>query len=208
MKRAIESSPRSRCKQRSPNKLQRGRCGGLLAVLTVFGLSSVGCTYGQVTWGDPKPNVFVSISNCDAKSWSANTNSSGWYEIDGYEDDDDIVTEGLILIMTRVGSIEKFDMAFQTYEPCPDDDSKLCDRHDIDWGFVPLSGWEWNAWYDWLDVHNTNNIYDFFAFCGYGARSSGGAVGDGPTMKLESVDGPEHSDEDTAIERARTYLQR
>lgn len=125
------------------------------------------CTYGRVTWGDdPVENVSISISNCDAVSWSAVTDSDGWYSIDGYDDPSQTVTAGLILILaTLPNGYQRFEFAVQEYEPCPDDPSLFCDRHDVDFGFRPLSPWEWEVWRDALERHNSFANNDFFAFC-------------------------------------------
>lgn len=197
-------------------RLPHRRCGSAL-LLAGLALASTNCTYGKVTWGgEAKANAYVSISNCDAESWNTYTSASGWYSHDGYVDADEFIPEGLLLIMTRIGGIEKFDMAFQSYEPCPDDPDKLCDRHDVDFGFKPLSGWEWNAWYDWLDTHNTNNIYDFFAFCGAGisdpesenpavreAMANAGTPSDAPVAAAKRPTVPR---QDTAIGRAELLV--
>ncbi|MEE9383561.1 MAG: hypothetical protein V3V08_09130 [Nannocystaceae bacterium] len=164
-------------------------------LLLLAGASAGGCTYGQVKWGgDPVDHAYVSISNCDAQSWNAYTSSAGWYAHDGHDDTSEIVSEGLILIMSRLpNGTAKFDMAWQEYESCPDDSGKLCDRHDMDFGFKPMSPWEWNAWRAWLSTHNTNSISDFFTFC---------RVRDGKRPDLPIVRGALPTSNNVAIERA------
>lgn len=149
-------------------------CSLLFACL---GMLTTNCTYGQVTWGgETQEDAYVSISNCNAESWNTYTNQWGVYVHDGYEDINEYIPEGLILIMTRIGAYEKFDMAYQKYEPCPEEPDKVCARHDVDFGFKPMSPWEWNAWKDALETHNLNNIYDFFAFCGPPGAAAPSAV--------------------------------
>jgi hypothetical protein len=131
------------------------------------GLLLGGCTYGQVTWGgDPVVGAEVSISNCDAESWYDVTDSQGYYAMNGYDDADDAIPEGLILILVTIGDIQRFEFRAVSYGPCPDDPDRLCDREDVDLGFKPQTPWEWQIWHDANDTHNTNEIHDFFAFCG------------------------------------------
>ncbi|MEM6992024.1 MAG: hypothetical protein AAF721_16055 [Myxococcota bacterium] len=139
----------------------------LTVAAVAFSALAGGCTYGEVTWGnEPVAGATVSISNCDGKSWNTTTNSNGYYGLDGYEDSSLTVTEGLILMMVDINGIQRFDFLFQTWEPCPDDPSQLCDRHDMDFGFKPVGAWEWQVWHAANDQHNQNAIYDFFGFCG------------------------------------------
>jgi len=136
-------------------------------LLLVASLGAGGCTYGQVTWGDePVQGAFVSISDCDGNSWNTHTNENGYYGFDGYADSNDALPEGLILMMVQIGGIQRFDFHMQNYETCPHDATQQCDRHDMDFGFKPVSAWEWQIWHDANDVHNTNATWDFFAFCG------------------------------------------
>ena len=140
-----------------------------LALLSIAALAALagGCTYGEVTWGnEPVQGALVSISDCDGDSWNTTTNQNGHYGFDGYADSNDAIPEGLILMMVDVGGIQRFDFFMHNYETCPHDSTKQCDRHDMDFGFKPVSAWEWQVWHDANDVHNTNSIYDFFAFCG------------------------------------------
>jgi len=140
--------------------------------------STAACTYGSVTWGgEGLENAVVTYRNCAGDTWTTSTNSgsfAGYYVLDGYDDNSNIIPAGktyLISAQMNAGSgYKRYEIVTQNYEACPSDPDKVCDEHNIDFGFKPLSGWEHNAWYEALQQHNDITTYSFYyEICRWGS---------------------------------------
>lgn len=122
------------------------------------------CSYGEVEWGnEPVVGADVKIETCNGDTWTTQTDGSGRYVFDGYEDDADTIPEGPVLVRVDLPNYSYHRLEFfnHAYTPCPDGSGKLCAEADVDFGWRPLSGWEWSSWTQSLQQHNDVTYHTF-----------------------------------------------
>ena len=132
--------------------------------LAALVFAPLACTYGEVEWGgDPVVGAEVKFENCNGDTWTAFTDGDGWYVFDGHENDAEAIPDGPVLIRVDLPGYSYYRLEHRdhAFTPCPDGSGKLCDRQDIDFGWKPLSGWEWLAWIEDLDEHNDVTYHTF-----------------------------------------------
>lgn len=127
-----------------------------------------GCTAGQVVWGgDPVENAEVTIESCEDGPFTTVTDENGFFVFDGHSDPDELIPEALVILITTMlpSGVEKLQLAPHEFSPCPNDPSKLCSLHFVDFGFVPMGGWEYHAWREHLEEQNEFARSDFINLC-------------------------------------------
>jgi len=139
-------------------KLPRLACFAFL--LTV----PLACTYGEVEWGgDPVVGADVQYESCNGQVWTAQTDGSGRYVFDGHTNSDEAIPDGPYLVRVDLPANPYYRLKYVNhyFSPCPDGSGKLCDQHDVDFGWHPLSGWEWTQWLEDLEFNNELEYHTF-----------------------------------------------
>jgi hypothetical protein len=132
--------------------------------VAVLLLAPVACTYGEVEWGgDEVVGAEVRYESCNGDTWTTLTDTQGRYVFDGHANDAEAIPDGPYLVRVDLpgSGYYRLEHVDHVFTPCPDGSGKLCDRHDVDFGWKPLSGWEWGAWLDDLDAHNDVTYHTF-----------------------------------------------
>lgn len=135
-----------------------------LACFALLSAAPLACTYGEVEWnGDPVVGADVRYESCNGDIWTTQTDINGRYVFDGHENPDEAIPDGPYLVRVDLPNHPYYRLEFVNHEfsPCPDGSGKLCDQHDVDFGWMPLSGWEWVYWIDDLDDHNAVTYHTF-----------------------------------------------
>ncbi len=132
--------------------------------LLLLSAGPLACTYGQVEWGgDPVEDATVTYKSCNGQLWTAQTDADGWYAFDGHENEDEAIPDGPYLVRVELPDHghHRLEYVNHYFTSCPDDSGRLCDRHDVDFGWRPLSGWEWGVWIEDLNEHNAVTYHTF-----------------------------------------------
>jgi hypothetical protein len=122
------------------------------------------CTLGEVTWGgDPVAGAEVRFTNCAGHTWSTTTSTAGWFGFDGHASRADHIPAGMYLQTAILpAGYRRHEIVEIDYASCPAPyEDKLCSFHDVDFGWRPLSGWEFAAFDEALDLHNEVTYHTF-----------------------------------------------